>query len=288
MIGLIVYNYCFKQWDENLAQVKRYVECFKQLKIEVEIISNIETEKFLDKYHDDVSFCLFLDKDIALAKYIETLGVKVFNDIRSIQYCDDKSHIYYQLKKHMVETPITYAFPLTFDSNYLSIKDELIKEINQKGIHYPFVVKECFGSFGEQVYLVEDFGSFGDILINTRGKKLIAQQFIEYSSGKDIRVNVIGSKVHSAIERHNPSDFRSNLTRGGTAKIVQISDEIAELAVAASKACKCIFSGVDVVLDENNKAYVIEVNSNLRTLSSERVGVKDLTLNICEYIIKRI
>ena len=59
---------------------------------------------------------------------------------------------------------------------------------------YPLVVKEAYGSFGQQVYLIEDENELIELIKKLKHKPFILQEFIEKSRGRDIRINVVGDK----------------------------------------------------------------------------------------------
>jgi ribosomal protein S6--L-glutamate ligase len=88
------------------------------------------------------------------------------------------------------------------------------------------------------------------------------QSFID-AGGKDIRAIVIGNKVSVAMERTaNKGDFRANISKSGSGKKIELSNEDKELCIKASKAVGLEFSGVDLMKDKEGKSYIIEVNGN--------------------------
>lgn len=86
----------------------------------------------------------------------------------------------------------------------------------------PLVFKECFGSFGEQVWLCK---SKQEIISHITEKPFILQKFIENSAGHDIRIEVVGGRVAAAVRRENKNDFRANVTNGGTMTPYQPTEE---------------------------------------------------------------
>src|SRR5699024_1170652 len=125
-----------------------------------------------------------------------------------------------------------------------------------------FIMKEAFGSFGEQVYLVENERDLHYYVNKIGGSPFVFQQFIQASFGVDIRVQVLGDRVVAAMKRTSKDDFRANVTSGGTMEPYEPSDDEEKLAIAATKAIGADFAGVDLLLGSENKRYVCEVNSN--------------------------
>ena len=95
-------------------------------------------------------FVIFLDKDIALAKHLELMGIPVFNSSECISICDNKAVTFQRLANHGIPMPKTMLAPLVFtEHGDLTIFNIAIEELG-----FPLVLKEAFGSFGMQVYLI--------------------------------------------------------------------------------------------------------------------------------------
>src|SRR5699024_4441248 len=94
--------------------------------------------------------------------------------------------------------------------------DEKIIEHAIKEIQFPMIVKEAFGSFGEQVYFIENKEEL-DAKINKLGNiPFVFQEFISTSYGVDVRLQVVGEEVIAGMKRKSLNDFRANITSGGT------------------------------------------------------------------------
>lgn len=63
--------------------------------------------------------------------------------------------------------------------------------------------------------------------------------------------------------KHIPKegDFRANISQQGTGILHSPSDREIELAISAAKATGCSFAGVDLMNDDKQQPYVIEVNA---------------------------
>ena len=226
-------------------------------------------------------FSVFWDKDILLARRLEEAGVRLFNSASSIENCDNKALTCLFLKKAGIPFPTTFFSPKAFSGTGIKSLDFL--DAVEKSLDYPMVIKEAFGSFGQQVHLAKDRAAAEEIIADIGARPFLLQEFIEESSGHDIRVNVVGGKVISSMLRYNPSDFRSNITNGGSMKRYEVDEEQEKIAVKASEALGLDFSGVDVLFGEKGP-LVCEVNSNPHFKSS-----LDCTgINMAEHIIEHI
>ena len=99
-------------------------------------------------------FVLFWDKDILLARYLEMQNIPVYNSSEAIQICDDKRLTHMALMRQSLPMPETIFAPMTYANIGFQTLDFLTGVRDRLG--FPMIVKEAYGSFGEQVYLVED------------------------------------------------------------------------------------------------------------------------------------
>ncbi len=215
---------------------------------------------------DRTDFVLFYDKDIRLASQLEKRGMRLFNSSRAIELCDDKSLTHIELDG-IVPMPATCCAPFTFENigyNCLDFVDEMFSILGS-----PLVVKEAFGSFGQQVYLARDPSEACALLKRIGGKRVIFQKFIEESAGRDLRLNVVGDRVIAAMERWSETgDFRANITIGGRMRPHTPTAEEEALALRAAEALGLDFCGVDLLLSCEGP-LVCEVNSNAHFKSIE-------------------
>lgn len=231
-------------------------------------------------------FVLFWDKDILLARRLEESGFKLFNSAATIEYCDDKNLTALALEKKGVATPKTISAPKTFEG--VGYTDLQFFDEAKKRLKLPLVIKEACGSFGQQVYLAETEKEGQEILLKIGCKPFLMQEFIQESRGRDVRVNVVGGRVVSAILRENSSDFRSNITGGGKASAYQVSKAQADAAIAACQAVGADFAGVDILFGKNSQPLVCEINSNPHFKSSLDCTGVDVSEHIMEYVAARI
>ncbi|RYG74829.1 RimK family alpha-L-glutamate ligase [Lentibacillus lipolyticus] len=205
-------------------------------------------------------FAVFADKDIYLAKQLELLGVHVFNSAETIACSDDKIATYQKLAAKGLPIPRTIVAPKAYHQlNSVSL-NEYQAAVDQLGL--PVIVKEAFGSFGEQVHMVSTKEEVYNIIRELHGKPFMLQECISSSYGRDMRLHVVGDKVVAAMTRHSSHDFRSNVTAGGSMQTYHPSTEENDLAIAAARAIGADFAGVDLLFGKNGEPIVCEINSN--------------------------
>lgn len=229
-------------------------------------------------------FAVFWDKDIGLARHLELLGVRLFNSAKTIAVCDNKGLTIQKLANHRIPIPKTILAPLVYQevmdfSPYKSIGDEL---------GFPLVIKEAYGSFGEQVYLIQNERDLLEKVKELKNKEYIFQQLIQSSFGRDIRINVVGDKVVAAMMRKSNVDFRANVTAGGKMYPYEPGDKEKELAVYCSKIVGADFTGVDLLFGENNERFLCEINSNAHFKTIYECTGVDVAVHMMEHIKKEM
>jgi RimK family alpha-L-glutamate ligase len=252
-----------------------------ELKTNIELMCDIASGKTVAN-ETLPPFAIFWDKDVRLAKTLEAAGMKLFNSASAIELCDDKSLTHIALMNR-VPQPKTVLIPLTFPR--VGYTDCTFLEKIADYLGFPFVIKQCFGSFGAGVYLAGNMEEAKAALMKTAGGAAIAQQYIASSFARDIRAYVVGDKVAAAMLRHNESgDFRANVAQGGKADAYALSEAQAALAVKTAQILGCTFAGVDLLFGENGEMTVCEVNSN-----AHFAGISAATgVNIADKIIEAV
>ena len=204
-------------------------------------------------------FILFWDKDIRLAHALEAMGLRLYNCADAIAVCDDKSLTATALAG-VVRQPRTFLAPMTY-SNIGYTDFSFLKQIENE-LSYPFVIKECFGSFGMQVSLVSTPKEAESVLAQNAGNSFLFQEYISTSTGRDVRLHVVGGQVVTAMLRYNEHDFRANITNGGSMKPYAPTKQQKALAIKVCDSLKLDFAGVDILFGENEEPILCEVNSN--------------------------
>ena len=275
MNGILVVNHFLtgKKFNELHTHLLKTAQ---HMKIGLDIKTNLElaTERVLD-----ADFALFWDKDINLAKRLEKQGIPVFNSASSIAKCDDKARTYIELLGTVPQPETIIAPKFYFKPDLSDMTKFVSKAVDTLGL--PLVFKECFGSFGQQVYLCE---TKQEILSHISEKPFILQEFIRDSAGSDTRLEVVGGECVCAVRRKNKADFRSNVTNGGEMIPYTPSCEAQELAVKACNMLSLDFGGVDLL----DNGMVCEVNSNAHIINIMNVTNMDIAPKIFQLIKEKI
>ena len=287
MKGYFIYNKYLLNHKFNTLREYFFIES-KRSNVELEFIDNSNAiQMFLNNRMEKKDFVLFWDKDIKLAKLFEQEGYLVMNNSRSIEICDDKAKTYIELYKHNINQPLTIISPLTYYTNINDDSEFIDCAINKLG--FPMIVKECYGSFGEQVYLCNDKNNLNMIINQIGCKPFILQEFIKTSYGRDIRIEIIGGKVVAAVCRKNENnDFRANITNGAIASKYNPSKEQIDISIKACDVLNLDFAGVDILFGVDDKPILCEINSNAYPINVQNITGTNIVAEILNYIKNKI
>lgn len=279
--------------NKRLYSTKRLVEAAEQRGHEVDVIDtlhcymDITRSKPTVRYHGaelprydaviprigaSVTFY-----GTAVVRQFEMMGTFSVNESQAISRSRDKLRSLQILSRDGVGLPRTgYAHKAD------NIKD-LIKNVGGA----PVVIKLLEGTQGIGVVLGETPKAAESIIEAFMGldANILVQEFIKEAGGADIRCFVVGDKVIAAMKRQGAEgEFRSNLHRGGTASLIELSDDERDTALAAADSMGLGVCGVDI-LQSADGPVVMEVNSSPGLEGIEKasgVNVADLIMQYIE------
>lgn len=190
---------------------------------------------------------------IEVINHFEAQGLVVFNNAEAFRNTCDKWRSARLFAMHGIATPDTsYAR----DYRYMHHHIDTMKQ-------QPLVIKVTTGTRGQGVVLARD-AQTAKAITGTLGicqDHYVVQNFIEESHGTDIRVYVVNGEVVAAIERTSQKDFRSNLSLGGVATKVHLTDDEKLLATRAAAALGLDSGGIDLIRSHAG-TMVIEGNAS--------------------------
>ncbi|WP_163581011.1 ATP-grasp domain-containing protein [Gracilibacillus saliphilus] len=288
--GWIIYNgnLYTKKFAEQIEWLRETAETFD---FEIDVLANNqllvaieEGETRILTKKTDPDFVFFWDKDLFLARQLEVQGLRLFNSAKAIEICDDKALTYQQLANHGIRMPKTIIAPKVF----VSLEDDSHLDQVIETLGFPMVIKEAFGSFGEQVYLMENEQQLRQKVKELQHKPHLYQEYIASSYGRDVRLNVVGDQVVAAMLRKSEQDFRANVTAGGKMFRYQPSEREQELAVRCSQLVGADFAGVDLLFGENDEPILCEINSNAHFKNIYDCTGVDITQNMMAFIKESI
>lgn len=231
-------------------------------------------------------FVLFWDKDVRLARLLERAGLTLFNSARAVAVCDDKAATFLELLGSGIRIPRTVIAPKTFCPD--GFPDLGFLQETEEAVGYPMVLKECYGSFGQQVYLVHDRAGLKRQLAQIGNRPCLFQEYIAASAGRDVRVQMVGEEAVAAMRRYNDHDFRANVTNGGSMCAHEPTKEELDMARLVMRTLRLDFAGVDILSGADGKPVLCEVNSNAHFVNIYQCTGVNTADAIVRYCLGRI
>jgi ribosomal protein S6--L-glutamate ligase len=192
---------------------------------------------------------------LAMARHLTgNLGVPTVNNPLGMLLCQDKWATHQMLSASAIPTPKTVFLQKLHDGQL----DKIVRALGG----WPLIGKPNDGAGGRGVRLFrkEDRGSLETMVEKSNG--VILQEHVEFIA--DVRALVINGRVAAAMQRIPAAgDFRGNLSAGGSAREIQLTNIETNLAcVAAEQLGMADFCGVDLLRLEKNEAVVLEINGS--------------------------
>jgi len=282
--------------NPHLYSTKRLVEAAKQRKHTVEIIDPLKCEIIIEKKNPAV---LFKGKPLegvdaiiprigASVTFYGTAVVRQFEMMKIFSTVESQALVRSRdkLRSLQVLSRAGLGMPKTVFSNYTKDVSEVIKYVGGA----PLVIKLLEGTQGLGVVLAETNNAAESVLeaFNGLQARVIVQEFIKESKGADIRAFVVDGNVVGAMKRQGKEgEFRSNLHRGGSAEIIQLTDEEENAALKAAKSLGLGICGVDM-LQSARGPLILEVNSSPGLEGIELATKKDIAKTIIRFIERNV
>jgi RimK family alpha-L-glutamate ligase len=182
--------------------------------------------------------------------WIEERGVPVMNSPRAIERSVDKFYTTALLQEAGLPTPETVVCEGLGDA---------MAAVRAMG---DVIVKPIFGSMGHGMVRVSDPDVAFRVLRSLQQVRAVfyVQRAVDHG-GRDVRVFVVGGTVLGAIERRAPDgEWRTNVSRAGSARPFDLPPAWAHLALRAAAAVGADYAGVDLLPSHEGAVFVLEVN----------------------------
>ena len=282
--------------NPKLYSTQRLVEAAKKRKHEVEVIDPLKCDIVIEKRRPNVyykgGYIENVDAIIprigssvtfygtAVVRQFEMMGAFTTTDSEALVRSRDK------LRSLQVLSRAKIGLPKTVFTNYSRDVEGVIKQVGGT----PLVIKLLEGTQGLGVVLAETKNAAQSVIeaFNGLQARVIVQEFIKEAKGADIRAFVVDGHVVGAMKRQGKEgEFRSNLHRGGSAEVIQLTDEEEIAAVKAAKSMGLGVAGVDL-LQSSRGPLILEVNSSPGLEGIEKATGKDIAKTIIRYIEKNV
>ncbi|MCT8339482.1 30S ribosomal protein S6--L-glutamate ligase [Flavobacteriaceae bacterium TK19130] len=282
--------------NANLYSTKRLVEAAKKRKHEVEVINHTKCDIVIEKKNP----CIYYRGKVlsptdaviprigASVTFYGTAVVRQFEMMRVFSTTESMALVRSRdkLRSLQILSRSGLGMPKTVFTNY----SRNVKEIVEQAGGAPVIIKLLEGTQGLGVILAETKKAAESVIeaFNNLQARVIVQEYIKEAKGADIRAFVVNGHVVGAMKRQAvDGEFRSNLHRGGSASVIQLSDEEEIAAIKAARALGLDIAGVDM-LQSDRGPLVLEVNSSPGLEGIEKATGKDIATIIIKYIEKNV
>jgi len=195
--------------------------------------------------------------------------IPMINSYESFALTEDKFHTSFVLRNEGIQTA-DYRLCHRDDSEELR---KTIKKWNK------MVYKPTDGWGGIGLTKIENEANLDMLLpfLNQMDLRYFyVEKFIKYDN-TDFRVDIVDGEFVSCYGRKaSGTDWRTNITAGGSVFMREANDEIVDVATRAAKACGADIAGVDIIYDLEKEEYVVlEVNGipAFATPEQEKMGL---------------
>lgn len=206
-------------------------------------------------------------------------GIKVFdNNFLNHKYSISKTTDIIKLSLAKIPVPDT-AFTRDID-DYRTLAEK---------IGFPLIIKSSRMGKGANIFKINDKEELKKMIkdIESEDKKAqnyLLQEFIPYVH--DLRVLIIGDNIFTMKRIPKKGDFRANFSRGGSVELFDLDKEGKKLALDALHAVNMTVGGVDILIDKDNKRYILEVNHTAGFVGMEKATNKNIGKIFVEHAIK--
>lgn len=280
----------------NLYSTQRIVEAGEQSGHEMLIVDhvkcNIEIEKNNPKIYYNGAYLEGVDAIIprigASVTFYGTAVVRQFEMMKIFSAVESQALVRSRDKLRSLQLLARsgVGLPKTVFTNFSKNVEHVIDCVGGA----PVVLKLLEGTQGLGVILADTQNAAGSVMeaFNGLEVRIIVQEFIEEAGGADIRAFVVDGEVVGAMKRQGKEgEFRSNLHRGGSANIIELSKEEESTALTAVKAMGLGVAGVDM-LQSSKGPLVLEVNSSPGLEGIEKATGTDIASKIIRYVERNV
>lgn len=221
------------------------------------------------------------DSSLALIRHIEVSGVPVINDSKTIAVARSQVRTLQMLCAHGIPIPDT-VFVNHVKGGFYAVK--------QLG-GWPVVAKPVSGRQGKGVTLLSDENAlkrrFSEDFHKQKG--VLIQRYIKPETRRDFRLLIIGNTIQGMVELIPvENEFRSNYHLGGRIQMVQLPQKVQKIALQAASAIGAQIAGVDMMIEENGKPVVVEVNFSPGFKGMEKATGLDIAGKIISYACRQV
>jgi len=205
---------------------------------------------------------------------LENLGVRVINSASAIEQTVDKYYTSSLLEDAGLPTPRTIVTE-RFDEAKAAFA-ELGGDV---------VIKPLFGSEGTGMMHIDDPDLAHRVFRTLELGHYVyyLQEYIPHQDW-DIRAFVLGGRLLAAMRRRGGS-WKTNVSQGARSESLQLDSALEALSLQAARVVGADYAGVDILCDQHDQPYILEVNGIPGWRGLQRTVNFDVAGAIAEYVL---
>ncbi len=245
----------------------------------------IDDRKLILDFHSAPEIDILVERSINHSRALhalrlfESAGVPCINSHHVSQICGDKLLTTAALKDCGIAQP---------ECRVAFTEESALQAIEELG--YPVVLKPAVGSWGRLLSKINDRDAAETVLEHKsvlgsyHHSIFYIQQYIE-KRGRDIRSFVVGDECIAAIYRTS-DHWITNTARGAQASKCEVTDDVAQISVAAATAVGGGIVAVDL-FESDDGLLVNEVNYTMEFRNSIDTTGIDIPAVVAGYVIEQ-
>ncbi len=262
---------------------KLLIEAFKNAGVDPVMIDD---RKLILDFHAAPDIDILVERSINHSRALhalrlfESAGVRCVNSHHVSQVCGDKLLTTAALKENDIAQP---------ECRVAFTEESALDAIEELG--YPVVLKPAVGSWGRLLSKINDRDAAETVLEHKtvlgsyHHSIFYIQQYVE-KQNRDIRSFVVGDDCIAAIYRSS-DHWITNTARGAIASKCEVTNEVAEISIAAAKAVGGGIVAVD--LFESERGWLVnEVNYTMEFRNSIDTTGVDIPAVVANYVIEQV
>ncbi|MBN2890714.1 MAG: 30S ribosomal protein S6--L-glutamate ligase [Bacteroidales bacterium] len=282
--------------NPKLYSTKRLVEAGEKRGHEMQVIDHLKCDIIMEKRKPQIYYkgekLTGIDAIIprigASVTFYGTAVVRQFEMMKVFSATESQALIRSRdkLRSLQILSRAGLGLPKTVFTNYSKDTSNVIDLVGGA----PCIIKLLEGTQGVGVVLADTKNAAESVLEAFHGLKAraIVQEYIQESAGSDIRAFVVDGVVVGAMKRTaKKGEFRSNLHRGGTGSIIELTEDEENAALKAARVLGLGIAGVDM-LQSSSGPKIMEVNSSPGLEGIEKSTGKDIANSIIRYIERHV
>ena len=280
--------------NKNLYSTKRIVEAAELRGHEVILLDHMKCVLVIEQGRPHIYFNGKEVKDInaviprigASATFYGSAVVRQFEMMKIFTAVESQALVRSRDKLRSLQILARAGIGIPKTAFASSPKDKDLDNLIESVGGAPCVVKLLEGTQGIGVILAENQKAAKSVLEAFMKLKanMLVQEFIKEAGGADIRVFVVDGQIVGSMKRQaKEGEFRSNLHRGGSAQVIDLTPEERATAIKAVKKLGLGIAGVDL-LQSSRGPLVMEVNSSPGLEGIEGATGVDIAGKIIEYV----